>query len=202
MGADEHAGHGAANARTSAGVASYRALNRFAPIAQAAHLAPPVLIAPPSGASTQWTARSDTQNRPQRVTLQWDENTATILSRQRFSDRPLMDRIVGVGVAAHEGQLFAPLNQVLGLVTTAGLITLSVSAIVLWWRRRPAGVLGAPPAVYRPKLAWTLFAIVAVLGVLLPLLGATLIGVLCIEQLVLRRLPAAREFLGLDPRAA
>jgi uncharacterized iron-regulated membrane protein len=60
--------------------------------------------------------------------------------------------------------------------------------------------LGAPPAVYRPKLAWTLFAIIAVLGVLLPLLGATLIGVLCIEQLVLRRLPAAREFLGLGPR--
>ena len=57
----------------------------------------------------------------------------------------IIDQIVGVGIAAHEGQLFAPLNQVLGVLTALGLITLCVSAFVMWRRRAPEGVLGAPP---------------------------------------------------------
>ena len=57
--------------------------------------------------------------------------------------------VVGVGIAAHEGQLFAPLNQVLGVLTALGLITLCVSAFVMWRRRAPEGVLGAPPPIPR-----------------------------------------------------
>jgi uncharacterized iron-regulated membrane protein len=189
---DEHASHSAR------GPANYKALDRIVPVVQAARLHSPVLITPPSEASANWTAKSDTQNRPKRVTLQLDGATANIIARQEFSDRPLMDRIVGVGVAAHEGQLFAPLNQVLGVFTTLGLITLSISAIILWLRRRPTGVLGAPHATARPKLAWALIAVTLVLAVLLPLFGASLLIMLCIERFLLRRLAPTREFLGLS----
>ena len=59
--------------------------------------------------------------------------TGAIVSRQNFNQRLLLDRMVGVGVAAHEGQLFGLANQLLSLATAMGLVTLCVSAIVLWW---------------------------------------------------------------------
>lgn len=201
--ADPHAAHHHGQAVDSASVATdYHALDLLVPAVAAQGLVPPVLIAPPSKASTYWTARSDTQNRPLRADVTLDGATGRVLSRRNFADKPLLDRIVGTGVAAHEGQLFAPLNQALGLFTAAGLILVSVSAIVMWWRRRPGGTLGAPTAVAYPRLAPAVLVVIIVLGALLPLLGASLITVLLIERGVLRRIPAARNFLGLRPIAA
>lgn len=55
-----------------------------------------------------------------------------------------LDGVVSVGIAAHEGQLFGWPNQLLNLFTACGLFIASVSAVVLWWRRRSHGVLVAP----------------------------------------------------------
>ena len=57
------------------------------------------------------------------------------MKRENFGDRSIVDRVVGTGVAAHEGQLFGLFNQLLGLFTAIGLLLLSVSAVILWWRR-------------------------------------------------------------------
>ena len=56
----------------------------------------------------------------------------------------MLDRMIGVGIAAHEGQLFGIANQLLGLVTALGLIAICVSAVVMWWRRRLGGAFGVP----------------------------------------------------------
>lgn len=160
-------------------------------------LAYPVLISPPARADGDWTAKSDAQNRPLRTDLVLDKRSGAILSRIDFDQRHLIDRIVAIGVAAHEGQLFGWANQLLSLATALGLILMSVSAVVLWWRRRPEGVLGAPlPSQTRP---WSigLIVLVILLGVALPLLGTSIIAVALIEQLLLRRLPNVRAWLGL-----
>ncbi len=109
---DPHAAHRLAQSMDSPGTTvDYSPLDALVPAVAAEHLAAPVLIAPPSRAAPQWTARSDAQNRPQRVDLTLDSATGRVVSRRGFADKPLLDRIVGTGVAAHEGQLFAPLNQ-------------------------------------------------------------------------------------------
>jgi uncharacterized iron-regulated membrane protein len=58
-----------------------------------------------------------TPNRPRRVDLVVEGATRAIKERTDFKDRHLIDRIVGTGVAAHEGQLFGWPNQLLGLTT-------------------------------------------------------------------------------------
>ena len=128
-----------------------------------------------------------------------DSATGEIKSRKNFSDRPLLDRVIGYGVAIHEGQLFGWFNQLLGLLTALGLVLLSVSSVILWWRRRSPGMLGAPQ-VGRDSwpYAYTLIAIIVLLGVLLPFLGMTLLAVLFIDRWVLRTIPSARNFLGLS----
>lgn len=201
-GADEHAEHaghhhqGHAKAQMKQ---DYTPLGRLVENVQPLHLAAPVLIAPPSRKSPEWTARSDAQNRPLRVNLVMDASTGAIKSRKNFSDRPLLDRIIGIGVAVHEGQLFGWFNQALGLFTALGLILLSISSVVLWWRRRSPGALGAPQS--RPALpyAHALMTIIVMLGILLPFLGLSLLAVMLVEKWLLRHSPSARHFLGLNP---
>jgi uncharacterized iron-regulated membrane protein len=127
-----------------------------------------------------------------------DPATGAILQRSSFAQKPLLDRIIGYGIAIHEGALFPPLNQILGVFTALGLITLCSSAVVMWWRRRPGGVLGAPPALETAKYPALLLGLLVVLGIFLPLLGGSMLLVLLIERLCLRRIGRVSTFLGLS----
>ncbi len=190
----EHAAHHRHQAMSDD---DYAVLDRVLPSVAALNLEAPVLIAPPERMGAPWTAKSDTQNRPHRVNVTLDAQSGQVVSRKDFRDRKLLDRVIGTGVAAHEGQLFGWPNQLLGLLTALGLLTLCVSAVAMWWRRRPAGTLGAPPvAATRTPGALRLGAVV--LGLLLPLMGLSLLLVLLLERTLLRRLPAVRDFLGLQ----
>ena len=72
------------------------------------------------------------------------------------------------------------------------IIAMCVTGPLMWWRRRPRGTgrLGAPrgrmPLRSTPLLVVGLVA----LGVFLPLFGLSLVAVLLLDQLVLRRVPA------------
>ncbi|OQW48846.1 MAG: peptidase [Proteobacteria bacterium SG_bin6] len=173
-------------------------LDRLVPVVAQQRLAPPVLIAPPTAPGQPWTAKSDAANRPLRSDLTLTAD-GRILGRRDFAGRKLIDRLVGWGVAIHEGQAFGWANQLLNLLTALGLMLLSVSSVVLWLRRRPAGRLGAPPPRPRPGFARGFGVLLVLLGVLLPLFGLSLLAVLLVERLVLRRWPAARIWLGLPP---
>ena len=196
---DDHAEHGGMPMVHPA--RSNEPLDRLIASVRPLGLAAPVLIAPPTGPDQYWTAKSDAANRPLRTSLELDGPTGQILTREDFSERRLVDRIVGYGVAVHEGQLFGWFNQLLNLLTAIGLMLLAVSSVVLWWRRRPDDVLGAPRLIGGAPVAIGFVALLVVLGVLLPLFGATMVAVLLVERLVLRRLPTARRWLGLAPVA-
>jgi uncharacterized iron-regulated membrane protein len=175
----------------------YRALDRLVKTVQPLRLAGPVLIAPPTHSDEPWTAKSDAANRPLRTTLTLDGATGGILTREDFHDRQLIDRLVGYGVAAHEGQLFGLANQLLGAFTALSLIVVASAGAVLWWRRRPDGLLGAPLPAGRPRFGWAFIAGVVAMALLLPLFGLSLIAVLATERLLLRRIRSASRWLGL-----
>ena len=193
-GAGQHEGHWRHHGSV-AGL-SYTPIDRLVATVAPLKLAYPVLISPPTTMGGKWTARSDAGNRTLRVNLDLDGATGAILSRQDFDQKPWIDRAVGIGVAAHEGQLFF-LNQLVNLLTALGLNILNVSAVAMWWRRRPQGVLGAPVPLQNPHhSAWILIPVV-LLAVWLPLLGASLLVVVLAERFVLRRIPSASRWLGL-----
>ena len=148
-----------------------------------------------------WTAKSDSQNRTLRDQVTLDPDTGAVLGRVNFDQQPWVDRAVGFGVAAHEGHLFGWLNQLLNLCTAMGLIILCISAIVLWWRQRPEGALGAPVPTSRPRFTSGLVALVIGLAIYLPLFGLSLLLVAATERFVLQRVPGARQWLGI-PAAA
>jgi uncharacterized iron-regulated membrane protein len=195
----EHAGHlGMGHMMPGiAGTAGYDALNRLVPAAQDLHLAYPVLIMPAMTAGGPWTVKSDAQNRPLRTVVMMDPASTRIVRREDFSHRRLIDRVLGIGIAAHEGQLFGIANQFLSVATAMGLVTLCISAVVLWWRRRSTGVLGAPVPMAKPRWPFVVVASIVALALYLPAMAASLVVVMLMEKFLFSRIHPVRRWLGL-----
>jgi uncharacterized iron-regulated membrane protein len=172
-------------------------LPRVIATARTLPIVPPVLIAPPKMAGGAWSVTSDAADRPLRSEARIDGATGRLLSTSGFADRHWIDRAVGYGVAVHEGALFGLANQILGTLTALLLMVLAASGAVLWWRRRPVGLLGAPIPLSRPRFGPLLVGSIMLLGLLLPMFGVTLIAMLIVERSVLRALPGPRRWLGL-----
>lgn len=173
-------------------------LARVVAAARPLAIAPPVAILPPKSAGAPWSAVSGAADRPLRGEARIDGATGKVRSRTAFADRHWIDRAVGYGVAGHEGALFGLANQLLGTLACLFLVLLAVSGAILWWRRRPVGLLGAPIRLSRPRAGIGLVMLVGALGLCLPMFGATLAGVLLLDAVVLRRLPRASRWLGLS----
>ena len=176
-------------------------LNAVVARAKSEHLAFPVLITPPTGSDQPWVAKSDAQNRPLRATVTYDGKSSQLLNREVFADKPLVDRIVGYGVAWHEGQLLGWINQLVGLVTAALLVLVAITGFLQWRRRKPADTLGVPPAA-RAGTARAGWAILLIAAALLPLLALSLVVVVLFELVVRAWLPRLAHWLGLAPPAS
>jgi len=171
---DEHAEHRAEAVSTALAtpITLDEVIQRVAPLG----LDPPVRVYLPSESAPYWRVRAETQNRPRVRELELDARTGEILRDKGFGEKTTIDRVIGIGIAAHEGQLFGLGNQLLGLFTALGLITICISAVVMWWRRRPEGSLGLPaPRVEGFRITAPLIALIVLAGVLLPLLGAAML---------------------------
>ncbi|HET9863716.1 MAG TPA: PepSY domain-containing protein [Steroidobacteraceae bacterium] len=158
-------------------------LDEVVPRAAALRIAPPVLVVPPSSTRHEWTIRGESQNRSLRRELSIDAHSGAIVRDQGFAQRAPLDRVIGIGISAHEGQLFGLANQLLGLLAALGLITLCVSAVVLWWRKKPQGELGVPaPRVAGFRLERGLATLILALALLLPVFGASLLVVAAADR--------------------
>ena len=184
---------------TMASPHNYAPLSRLVPIAASLGLAAPVEIMPAVQSHGSWTIKSDAQNRTLRDVVQANPETGAVVSRKNFSQGMMLDRVVGIGIATHEGQLFGWVNQLLGLTVAFGLDLLCVSAVVLWWRRRHVGVLGAPVPTDKPRWTAPLIAATLALALYLPEMAVSLVAVVFLERFVLRRMPPVRNWLGLHP---
>ncbi len=197
----DHSEHNGGSARRRGnrpkGPVDLAALDRVVAAVAPLNLPPPVVIAPPAAGSTDWSAKSMTANRPLRVDLTIDGTTGAIKDRKDFSSKHLIDRIVGTGIAAHEGALFGWPNQLLGLMTAGGLVLLSLSSVVMWWKRREPGELGAPKAAASPRFSLGLVILVVFFGIYLPLFGISMLIVWIVEKLLLCRIPPVQRWLGL-----
>lgn len=121
-----------------------------------------------------------------------------VVHLDQYSGKPLVDmsyadygplgRWLEFGINTHMGQQFGLANQILLVVVCVAIVMLAVSAGVMWWKRRPAGSLGVPPMPADRKVFRGLLAILAIGGIVFPLVGLSLIAMLAIDLLVIRPL--------------
>jgi uncharacterized iron-regulated membrane protein len=199
---DAHASHDHAAMHAHASDSNLTLLDDLVARSASESLAYPSIVLAPGAAlfgppSRDWVVTSITQNRPQGLTINYDALTGGELSRESFADRHPIDRVVGYGLAWHEGALFGAINQAVGVLTAAALVTMSITGFLMWRRRKPAGVLGAP--VLPSERGKPAFVVVAtlVLALLLPLLAASLLLLWVIDLLLPRLHPATADWLGI-----
>jgi len=126
------------------------------------------------------------------ATLHVDQYSGAVLADVRWADYGLAARAVESGVMLHQGKLFGLPHQLFILFVCLMILLSSVSGLVMWWKRRPSGGLGVPPLRHdlpRWKVGVT---IMIALGVLFPLVGASLLAIWALDFLLLSRLGARR----------
>lgn len=124
---------------------------------------------------------------PQRErTLYLDQYSATVLKDIRYRDYGPVGKAVSYGTSLHMGRYFGVANQIVCTAISLGLAAMSITGFVMWWKRRPAGALGAPGREREkpPMRAWA--AALVVLGFVFPLMGLTLVGVWSFDRAMLR----------------
>jgi uncharacterized iron-regulated membrane protein len=189
-GEDPHAAHRAA--ATAGAIATPLTIDQVIARIAPYQLEPPVRLYLPDERTPHWRVRSETQNRPKVRELALDRMTGALIHEDRFADKSALDQAIHVGIAAHEGQLFGLTNQLLGFFTAISLLTLCISALVMWWRRRPGGSLGIPaPRVTEFRIGTSLKLAIVALGLLVPMLGVSLI-LLWLVDLPSRRMAPGR----------
>src|SRR5690606_15093827 len=178
------------------GMLGYDLPPQVAEAARGLAFAAPAELAVAAGQPGHWRLPSDHGHRLLRSEALIDANGAVVDLRP-YADRNALDLAIGVGISVHEGQLFGWANQALGLFTAFSLLAMSVSGFVLWRRRKPEGVLGAPPTPADTRAGRVVCLIIFSLALVLPLLALSLLALALLEWGVLRHLPPARRWLGL-----
>jgi len=124
----------------------------------------------------------------QQRTLHIDRYSGVIRKDLRYADFNPVSKMVTLGVALHMGEYFGLVNQLICAAISLSLLGLCMTGFVMWWWRRPRGALGAPQRVLQapPSLRrWQ--AYLAALGILFPLMGATMLLVWGRRSPVLRQ---------------
>lgn len=165
-----------------------------------AQLAFPVIVTPPGMSAPNWIVRSDSQSRPLRVTMQYDAKTGREVSREAFADKHVIDRVIGYGVAWHEGQLFGWVNQLVGVLTACALVTMAITGFLSWRRRKPVGRLGAPKRPDAKATGWGLKLLTVIFLMTLPMFALSIAVLWLFERLALPRFPALRRWLAIPRR--
>lgn len=104
-----------------------------------------------------------------------DAYSGAELARLGWADRSTLGKLDSTMYSIHIGSLLGLPGRILACVAAVILALLCVTGPWMWWKRRPAGRLGAPPRASRRS--WALLAVLAAFGWLLPTVGITLLAI-------------------------
>jgi uncharacterized iron-regulated membrane protein len=131
------------------------------------------------------------------LTVHIDQHTGAVVGRGGWNEYTPMAKAVAAGVPLHMGSL-GWWNVVGSSLVCLAVLALSLSGLVTWWLRRPARGwrLAAPPRLDPARVPLVTWATAAVLGVLFPLAGATIVAVAILDWTLVRRVPGLRQLLN------
>ncbi|ARO13522.1 sulfite reductase [Ketogulonicigenium robustum] len=140
-------------------------------------------VALPNGSSGVYSGSVYPDDLSQQRVVHLDQYTGDALLDMSYADYGPLGKWLEFGINTHMGQTFGLLNQLLLLAVCVGIVLLAVSAAVMWWKRRPSGSLGVPPLPSDRKVFIGLFVILGIGGVLFPLTGITLLGMIVLDMI-------------------
>ncbi|WP_417691451.1 PepSY-associated TM helix domain-containing protein [Roseibium sp.] len=154
----------------------------------------------PRGEAGVWTMNQDTMSADAEdpfadKTVHVDQFTGKVLADVRFADYSLAGKAMAVSIPLHMG-LVTVWNLLLNVIVCLGVIGLSLTGVIMWWLRRPKKMSAR---LFAPQLPQDMphwknaMLVMLIVSLAFPLVGATLIGLLVLDVLLLSRLPALRR---------
>ncbi len=116
-----------------------------------------------------------------------DQASGSVLQDVSFKDFGPGARAFEWGIYTHQGQQYGEANRLIMLAGCLALLVLTISAPVMWWKRRRNGRLAAPPRPEDPNRTRGFLAVLLALGLLYPLTGATMLLAGAIDLLLRKR---------------
>ncbi|OJB48685.1 peptidase [Burkholderia ubonensis] len=144
-------------------------------------------LALPAGADGVLTASYFPADPKAERTIYIDQYSGAVLKDIRYADYGAVSQAVSYGTSLHMGRYFGLANQIVCAALSLGLAAMAVTGAVMWWKRRPAGKLGAPARERDapPMRAW--IAGLVLLGIVFPLMGMTIVAVWLVDRLLFGR---------------
>ncbi len=124
-----------------------------------------------------------------------DQYTALPIRQHDFSQYGALAQATEFGIALHEGREWGLASQLLTLVGTLALLLSCATAVVMWRKRKPKGI-GAPRRAPDRRLGAGVVASTLVLGAVFPVLGASILVLLLLDLVIVRRIPPLARALG------
>jgi len=144
-----------------------------------------ILAKKPTVAHKAWYLQDEDKNSYKMVAI--DQYTGEKVASMTSNEVPALYKVRLLAVSIHMGQIFGLPTKILALLTSIGLMALSVTGVWMWWKRRPRGRSGfprRPAAADFPRWGWL---VVLFCAIVLPLAGISFIVVGLIDWLLARR---------------
>ena len=183
----EHAEHMHQHGMSAGPAAPKVTLQQVVEIASARGIEPGYSITAPKTAEGVFTVSVFADDPRNDATLHIDQYSGKVLADVGWQDYSLVSQATEMGVMLHEGKFFGWINQLLIFLACLMILLSAVSGLVIWWKRRPQGGLGAPPLRHDLPRWKTAIVIMFGIAVAFPLVGVSLVVVWLFDRIVFSR---------------
>lgn len=149
------------------------AIDRVISWATSARIPPGYTVRLPEAVDDVFTVTSFPKDRTLQRVVHLDQYSGAPLVNISFEDYGAIAKTVEWGVGVHSGEQYGEINRWLMFAACLGLIALSISGVLLWWKRRPTGGLAPIPRSSGKSFA-QIAAVLLPVAVALPITGAAL----------------------------
>jgi uncharacterized iron-regulated membrane protein len=141
----------------------------------------PFSVQLPEGPDGAYTAVYTSKKAEDTRTVYLDQYSGAVLGEVGYADYGPVAKTIEWGIAVHEGRQFGAVNRLVMLAGCFAILLLATTAPIMWWKRRPKGTLAAPPPPPERSVRLAVLGTVAVVGVIFPMVGASLLVALVID---------------------
>ncbi|MBY3220714.1 PepSY-associated TM helix domain-containing protein [Rhizobium laguerreae] len=171
-------------------------LDKAVEVARRLGMAPGFDVVIPSDERGVYTASLFPDDLTDERTLHIDQYSGKPLIDIGFDQYPFLGKAIEWGINVHQGQEWGRFNQLLMLATCLAIVLSCVTAVVMWWKRRPIGRLGVPPMPPKPSIYYGLWVIVGIFAVTFPMSGLAILAMIAFDQIVVRFVPLLKRVLA------
>ncbi len=152
-------------------------------------VAPGYALSLPDGPAGVYSAAVYPGDLSKQRVVHLDQYSGTPLLDVSYADYGPAAKAMEWGINVHMGQEFGLANQLVLLAVCISIVLMAVSAGVMWWKRRPKGALGVPPVPADARTMRGLVLLMALFGLVFPLVGASLLVMVLLDLALARRRP-------------